>query len=255
MLPEVSRETQALQTLIGALGKDTFASAFVAECAQLSGADQIALFGIRGGSAECLLAERPANKNQASVLCRRYIQQFIGRDSFLAASLHGCPPFATAVVARADISDTVYRRTLFEDAGLEGKIAALSCGAEGHFYLNLYYGDLGSAAFRRGLMSVQSVGSLLLELLRKHHCLIGSARATVDGRASAEGYLRERFHLLSAREVQVCAGILCGHRVDRIATRLGVSVATVKTFRTRAYAKLSISSQNELFARCAGLLM
>ncbi|MGH8236323.1 MAG: helix-turn-helix transcriptional regulator [Steroidobacteraceae bacterium] len=255
MPPDPSPEMQAVQSLVGALGQGFFANAFLSECTRLSGADQIAVFGIRGGSVECLSAYRRAGQHQAFALCRRYLRQFIDRDAFLDTSLRGGSPFATAVVSCADISDLAYRRTLFQDVGLEGKIAALSCGTDAHFYLNLYYGDLGSEAFHRGLASMRRIGPLLLELLRKHRLLIASPWSAADGRAFVERYLRDRFRCLSTREVQVCARILCGQGSATIATGLGVSLPTVKTFRMRAYAKLSISSQNELFARCAGLLV
>ena len=55
--------------------------------------------------------------------------------------------------------------------------------------------------------------------------------------------------ILSPREQAVALMILKGHSNESIALNLGVSLATVKTHRQRIYAKLSISSQRELFAR------
>lgn len=254
MEPQPSPEMRAVQSLVGALGNGSFASLFLTECTRLSGADQIAVFGIRGGSVECLLAYRPEGENQASALCRRYIRQFIDRDSFLDTELRARAPFATAVVASNDIRDLAYRRMLFQNVGLQGKIAAISCGTYAHFYLNMYYGDLESEAFQRGLDGVRKIGPVLLELFRKHHVLLGSDWSAPDGKVHAENYLRDHLGCLSPREVQVCARILCGQSTETIAKELCVSAPTVKTFRTRAYAKLSISSQSGLFARCAGLL-
>lgn len=57
------------------------------------------------------------------------------------------------------------------------------------------------------------------------------------------------FECLTNREQSVCVGILTGHTTEAIALHLGISINSVLTFRRRAYQKLGISSQNELFMR------
>lgn len=52
---------------------------------------------------------------------------------------------------------------------------------------------------------------------------------------------------ISQRESQVAALILQGHSNHSIAANLGIALGTVKVLRKRLYAKLSISSQNELY--------
>jgi len=54
---------------------------------------------------------------------------------------------------------------------------------------------------------------------------------------------------LTQREADVCAAIALGYTTVGIGLNLGISVNTVATHRKRAYAKLGISCQNELFAR------
>jgi DNA-binding CsgD family transcriptional regulator len=53
---------------------------------------------------------------------------------------------------------------------------------------------------------------------------------------------------LSEREAAVCVGIVTGHSNEAIALHLELSINSVRTYRRRAYAKLQITSQNELFA-------
>ena len=48
------------------------------------------------------------------------------------------------------------------------------------------------------------------------------------------------------RQLEVCALIVRGYFSQAIALKLGISLNTVLTFRRRAYARLRISSQNEL---------
>lgn len=52
---------------------------------------------------------------------------------------------------------------------------------------------------------------------------------------------------LSPREVEVCIRIMLGITSEGIGIDLGISRNTVLTYRKRAYARLNISSQNQLF--------
>lgn len=53
---------------------------------------------------------------------------------------------------------------------------------------------------------------------------------------------------ITPRETQVVAQVLEGHSSESIARSLGISVGTVRIHRRNIYAKLQISSQQELFA-------
>ena len=53
---------------------------------------------------------------------------------------------------------------------------------------------------------------------------------------------------ITPRETQVVAQVLEGHSSDSIAKNLGISVGTVRIHRRNIYAKLQISSQQELFS-------
>jgi DNA-binding CsgD family transcriptional regulator len=55
-------------------------------------------------------------------------------------------------------------------------------------------------------------------------------------------------HGLTLRESQVCASIALGFRVTGASLKLNISPHTVATHRKRAYSKLGIAGQNELFA-------
>ncbi|EPJ54025.1 MAG: hypothetical protein OFPI_08150 [Osedax symbiont Rs2] len=53
---------------------------------------------------------------------------------------------------------------------------------------------------------------------------------------------------ITPREIQVVAQVLEGHSSEAIATSLGISSGTVRIHRRNIYAKLQVSSQEELFS-------
>lgn len=58
------------------------------------------------------------------------------------------------------------------------------------------------------------------------------------------------FQQLSQRERDICELMLLGYRAADIAKELNIAESSVVTYRKRAYAKLGISSQKELFHMC-----
>jgi len=72
---------------------------------------------------------------------------------------------------------------------------------------------------------------------------VGDDRKMIDRTVSALFSQR-----ITPRETQVVAQVLEGHSSDSIAKNLGISVGTVRIHRRNIYAKLQISSQQELFA-------
>lgn len=72
---------------------------------------------------------------------------------------------------------------------------------------------------------------------------------SVENRTIIENTVNALFSpRITPRETQVVAQVLEGHSSDSIANRLGISVGTVRIHRRNVYAKLNISSQQELFS-------
>lgn len=76
--------------------------------------------------------------------------------------------------------------------------------------------------------------------------------------ASREDRVRSLCRLLNAssgpnltpRQTEVCARIVLGYSILAISLELGITQNTVSTLRKRAYSRLGICSQNELFGLC-----
>ncbi len=90
---------------------------------------------------------------------------------------------------------------------------------------------------------------LVSAALRKHWAFQRARFSTLPADSRADDTLQQ-FGLgeLSAREREVVQLVLKGHSSESIGVNLGISITTVKTHRKRAYGKLNISSQSELFS-------
>jgi LuxR family transcriptional regulator, activator of tox operons len=141
----------------------------------------------------------------------------------------------------ADITDHGYRHDCYTSVRIVERFSILAQDAEGTLRLN-FYRDRAHGGFdateREGLVDT---AELLLALLRRHE---GAARPAAP--ALLRLRLRTAAPALTEREVDVCAGIVCGQTSEGIALTLGVSINTVRTYRKRAYARLGITSENEL---------
>jgi DNA-binding CsgD family transcriptional regulator len=83
--------------------------------------------------------------------------------------------------------------------------------------------------------------------------MLGSLLRSRD-RGDRIAALAARLHALDGRlprrELDVLARILIGMTTEGIALDLRISENTVLTYRKRAYGRLNVSSQAELFALC-----
>ncbi|MCP3687343.1 MAG: helix-turn-helix transcriptional regulator [Gammaproteobacteria bacterium] len=103
---------------------------------------------------------------------------------------------------------------------------------------------------------LESVSPIVCSLSQQHWQALSSElenkpseQNAQDNHSMIEDTVAELFSpRITPRETQVVAQVLEGHSSDSIAKGLGISVGTVRIHRRNIYAKLNISSQEELFA-------
>jgi DNA-binding CsgD family transcriptional regulator len=138
-----------------------------------------------------------------------------------------------------------YRKVFFEDGEIIDKIATAIWAGDTCFYVN-FYRTLDQGKFTRfetGRL-VQLAPTLTAIVAR--HC---QEQEAPDSSTKLERLFEtsDCFVTLTPREKEVCRRILSGYRTEAIAAELGISVHSAFTYRKRAYEKLGISSQSELF--------
>jgi DNA-binding CsgD family transcriptional regulator len=167
------------------------------------------------------------------------------------------------IVAPTSLCDDAYRREFYDSVNIFEEVALCSEIGGRRLYV-AYYRERAKGHFRRSEIELlaacgQSVFSVLnkqADMARRLGCL--NVRPQPLSRdellKKVNAAILEDAPQLTQREAEICAGIILGYTVVGLSLNLGISVNTVATHRKRAYAKLRISSQNELFVHYFGLV-
>lgn len=140
----------------------------------------------------------------------------------------------------SQITDLEYRRACYEEPGVHSRASiVVAVPGHGHAAVN-FYRTLAMPPFSRSeLRLLKDYSSLLGALVSKHMRLLDHGPSGRRPEAVAER--------LSARERGVIDGIVRGQTSKMIAREMGLSVTTVNTYRYRAFRRLGIRRDNELF--------
>jgi DNA-binding CsgD family transcriptional regulator len=152
-----------------------------------------------------------------------------------------------------EVPNREVRERLYSSVGIAGKLSLIIRRSEDVLTLSVYRSQ-DAGRFRRSDINImRSVSSMLAATVERHVALLSSAPLNTSTELVKLVAEMPRGNRLSKRETAVCARIIAGHSTESIALNLGVSLHSIATYRQRAYAKLNISSQNELFLLLLGL--
>jgi DNA-binding CsgD family transcriptional regulator len=234
-----------LATVIGGIGAPEFPDRLAEGLALGFGVDHVCLFGLseREGARAFATLGRIERRHAAALAADYTEREWFRRDPNLPR-LRRAGPAARELCARLDASayGEDYLQRFFRSAGIVDKLALCLRAADGWIlYANFHRLD-ASGAFpaetrRRLAEAVPAIGAALA----RDRALRQGARRAADPLGG-----------LTRREREVCRGILSGLSSEGIALSLGVSRNTVLTLRRRAYARLGVTSQAELFRLAFG---
>jgi DNA-binding CsgD family transcriptional regulator len=186
----------------------------------------------------------------ASALADRYVSGgFRRQDPTLGPLAAGLAPMR--LLDRSEIPDGTYRRLFFDAANLRGKMSVWD--RDTGLYMNFYKAARDPAFGDGEVDGLLSLSGLVARALARHRALampVALAQGAVLAPAALERRLMDRAPSLTERERQVCARIIAGFGTEAIALDLGIGMASVATYRKRAYGRLGIASQHALFALC-----
>jgi DNA-binding CsgD family transcriptional regulator len=143
-----------------------------------------------------------------------------------------------------------YRKIFFNDSDIVDKCATAIWTGDTCFYVNFYritsQGRFGDAERVRLRTIAPAIGASVARHFQQ--------AATPDQSLAALFAKRAPLSTLTPREREVCRNILLGLSSEAISQALGISLHSTLTYRKRAYQRLGISSQNELFGIVLRLL-
>lgn len=266
--PNITELLNDIGSLILLTGTDSFETAFYDTCQNAFSNDQCNVF-IFDNDIEtpptCLLttASQADIRDVTREASLEYVDKGYRTDPTLAwAYTQGLNQNTQhiRIVSPHRIENSHYRNRYYGRAQVRQKLTLITHSGGKVIYLNFYrtpdQSDFQSAD--KNLLA--AIGSTLNNLVQKHLHLtqkkgysrsIGSKAFSVEYRnqliTKMQKILVDDPAGLTPREAEVCAAIAIGLTAEGIALTFGVSVNTVATHRKRAYFKLGISSQNELF--------
>lgn len=247
-----------LEGLIDVLGTARFHRHLYGMLDDVARVDHISLLRFNGSRCARLVfdASRP-HWRFAYEAQNAYLERFCDLDPNRHV-FGGVRPSARVVVRRLrrdQVPGSDYQRHCYDAARLVDRLSVLSIDAMGGYALNLYR-SCDHGPFSDGEMTyVQESAAVLAACCAKHDDWL----PVMPDEAKAVpclDMLGERLQRLGAglsrREFAVASRVLVGMTSDGIAVDLGIGLQSVLTYRKRAYAKLGVSSQRELFSLVLG---
>lgn len=140
-----------------------------------------------------------------------------------------------------------HREIIYRRHGLAERLSVAALDEDGSLLaVNLYHHQ-HQGPFSDGEQDrFKDMAPLLLATVRRHLALADGAGGGAG--AGPRARLAARCPTLTARELDVCERLMRGWSHDGVAADLGLSVASVKTYRARAFARLGLHFRSELFA-------
>ncbi|MBL8502526.1 MAG: helix-turn-helix transcriptional regulator [Rhodocyclaceae bacterium] len=242
----------SIEGLISDLGTESFRAGLYGYLEHLAGADHVSLlrFDADGRARLVCAASRPRWRFPQDAQ-RAYLEQFHAQDPNRGVFAARPQPGAQVRrLRREQVPGADYRHYCYDAARLVDRLSVLCGDGGGGYALNLYRGRERGAFAEGEAARLHGQASLLAALCVKHDRLClergdDAAAQGIDGHAARLAHLQRG---LSRRELAVAARVLAGMTSEGIALDLGIGLQSVLTYRKRAYAKLGVSGQRQLFA-------
>lgn len=251
-----------LTRLTMALGSPAFGDRLLAFLNQVVPVDHCAVFTFDpDGRAGHLFTKSRMPESQAESLAADYVGGYFAADPNYPAveAVRHDPTADVIALDRGERYDPAYRSHFFEQHDLIDKAATVAKSGQGTVYCNFYRmggsGRFSAADWAR----LQTILPLVTSLIASHFRLRAAEQAqpAAAPRQSAQSLVHSvisrglaPFDRLTPREQDVCARIVLGYSSTAIGLDLAIAPSSVATYRRRAYGKLGIATQNELFALC-----
>ncbi|MCK1395007.1 LuxR C-terminal-related transcriptional regulator [Bradyrhizobium sp. 1] len=229
-----------------AIGRPDFPKVLIDTLRRQAGVGHCMVFALtRTGAASCLLdvGNIPTGADLGAAYAGQFHESDPNRDALFEAETSApivLPSFAPRMYGAR------YRKIFFKDSDIVDKCATAIWVDDTCFYVNFYrvtsQGCFGDAERARLQTIAPAIGASVARHFQQ------AATAPLDQSLAALFATRAPLSALTPREHEVCRRIMLGFSSEAISQALGISLHSILTYRKRAYQRLGISSQSELFA-------
>ncbi|HWP10984.1 MAG TPA: helix-turn-helix transcriptional regulator [Ramlibacter sp.] len=250
-MPEIPASADAaFAPTVAALGTLAFASELLAALNRGVPVDHVCLMRFADRSRPPVLESASwRGGDHVGEVQRAYLAGLYRQDPNLKLSAQ--TGVAVHHLPRDAIASDSYRASCYQRAGLLERLTVSASDAGQLIALNLYRLEATGPFIREQIRAIEALAPLLAALAVKHVAVMNMRLRSRD-RDDRIDALGARLHAtngaLTPRERTVLARVLTGMTSQGIALDLGLALSTVLTYRKRAYARLGVSSQAELFA-------
>ena len=250
--------TALLANCINSLGSESFASSLIKAIRSVTEFDNAVVFAYYKKEKPLCLFHTFTQK-QRIVYVDEYLKGPYLLDPFFKACSRNMD---TGLYRLRDIApdrfyQSEYYRSYYVRTGLSEELCYIFYLSDGvAVVISLMRLAEHSRFTARQFRNLESVTPVVASLAQKHWLSVSDnfsvGRELTDGQDNhslIEKSVGELFgRRITPRETQVVARILEGHSSESIAKNLGISVGTARIHRRNIYAKLQVSSQQELFS-------
>ena len=232
-----------------AIGRPDFPNVLIDTLRRQAAVGHCMVFALnRAGAATCLLdaGNIPTGGDLGAAYAGQFHESDPNRDALFEAE-GGAPIMLPSFAPR--MYGARYRKIFFCDSGIVDKCATAIWTGDTCFYVNFYR---IAAQGRFSVAQRERLGAIapaIAASVARHF-----QTSAPDQSLAALFATRAPLAALTPREQEVCRRILSGSSSEAISQALGISLHSTLTYRKRAYERLGISSQSELFAIVLRLL-
>ncbi|MCK1616391.1 helix-turn-helix transcriptional regulator [Bradyrhizobium sp. 159] len=233
-----------------AIGRPDFPNVLIDTLRRQADVGHCMVFALtRAGAARCLLdaGNIPIGGDLGAAYAGQFHESDPNRDALFERE-GGAPIMLPAFAPR--MYGARYRKIFFQDSGIVDKCATAIWTGDTCFYVNFYrivaQGRFSALQRER----LEAIAPAIAASVGRHFQQTATPDRTLAGLFASCAPLAA----LTPREQEVCRRILAGFSSEAISKDLGVSLHSTLTYRKRAYERLGISSQSELFAIVLRLL-
>jgi DNA-binding CsgD family transcriptional regulator len=199
--------------------------------------------------------------DEAAELAKDYVTEYHQRDPHFKLAKDQHVDNDAIHPSLDDEYDPDYRDHFFIQHDLIDKLSITRKIGDHYVYCNFYrIGNSGRFTAQETEL-FDCILPLITNLIACHFNILRLQRKDDEDAPTARSLVHsvisrkvEPFDSLTARESEVCERILVGFTSTGISLDLGIAESSVNTYRRRAYERLGIATQNELFSLCISAL-